>query len=262
MLVWGIAQYRSGIDRRIAQSAATALAEAPELAVYRLTVSAEGGTLKLAGKLPNQELRSQAEKIAKIAAPGVKLENKIIAVDVPPDPVLVAGEVKRLTAVLNKMEGVSISTSYDQRTVTVGGTVSRRSDAEKIAAALKQIPGVQSVVSAVEINPLAISSRIYFDPGSDTLSPAYQEKIVKIKEFLNRYPQKSLRIVGHSDTTGTPAQNQELALARASEVRDALVRQGIDARRLIVAGSANPPADVESSQPLLLSRCVRFEVID
>jgi outer membrane protein OmpA-like peptidoglycan-associated protein len=259
---WGIAQYRSGIDRRIQAQAATALAEAPELAVYRLSVGAEGGTLKLAGKLPNQELRWKAEKIAKTAAPGVKLDNKIIAVDVPPDPVLVAGEVKRLTAVLNKMDGVSISTSYDERTVTVGGTVSRRLDAEKITAALKQIPGVQSVVSAVEINPLAISSRIYFDPGSDTLSPAYQETIVKIKEFLNRYPQKSLKIVGHSDPTGTPAQNQELALARASEVRDALVRQGIDARRLQVAGSANTPADVESSQPLLLSRCVRFEPLD
>ncbi|MBW4496224.1 MAG: OmpA family protein [Oscillatoria princeps RMCB-10] len=262
LVLWGIAQYRSGIDRRISQRAATAIAEAPELAVYRLSVGAEGGTLKLAGKLPNQELRSIAERIALAAAPGVKLENKIIAVDVPPDPVLVAGEVKRLTAVLNKMDGVSISTSYDERTVTVGGTVSLRLDAEKITAALKQIPGVQSVVSAVEINPLAISSRIYFDEGSDTLSPAYQETIVKIKEFLNRYPQKSLRIVGHSDPTGTRAQNQELALARASEVRDALVRQGIDARRLQVAGSANPPADVESSQPLLLSRCVRFEPLD
>jgi outer membrane protein OmpA-like peptidoglycan-associated protein len=262
LVFWGIAQYRSGIDRRIQAQAATALAEAPELAVYRLSVGAEGGTLKLAGKLPNQELRWKAEKIAKTAAPGVKLDNKIIAVDVPPDPVLVAGEVKRLTAVLNKMEGVSISTSYDERTVTVGGTVSRRLDAEKITAALKQIPGVQSAVSALEINPIAIASRIYFDEGSATLSPAYLQTIVKIKEFLNRYPQKSLRIVGHSDPTGTPAQNQELALARASEVRDALVRQGIDARRLQVAGSANPPADVESSQPLLLSRCVRFEVLD
>lgn len=262
LVLWGIAQYRSGIDRRIAHRAATALAEAPELAVYLLTVDAERGTLKLAGKLPNPQLRSKAEQIALAAAPGVRLENKIITVDVPPDPVLVAGEVKRLTAVLNKMEGVEISTSYNERTVTVGGTVSRRQDAEKIAAALKQIPGVQSVLSAVEINPLAISSRIYFDPGSATLSPAYLQTIVKIKEFLNQYPQKSLRIVGHSDPTGTPAQNQELALARASEVRDALVRQGIDARRLTVAGSANPPADVESSQPLLLSRCVRFEPLD
>lgn len=261
LVPWGIYQYRSNIERSLEANASAALASAPELAVYRLNVDVEGETLKLTGKLPNPELRTKAEKIAASTAPNLKLDNKIVAVDVPPDPVLTAAEVQRLTAVLNKMEGVSISSRYGDRRVTVEGTVKQDADAQKIAQSLKQIPGVQSVISTVKLNPLKIATRIYFEPGIARLDSTHQETIVNIKDFLKQHPQKRIKIIGHSDRVGEATANQQLALLRAETVRDALVLQGVDPKRLQVVGSPNPPADVAPNQPLLLSRCVLFEPI-
>ena len=261
LVPWGIYQYRSSIDRRLEANAITALASTPELAVYRLDVAVDGKTLKLTGKLPNQELRTKAAKIVASTVPKLQLDNKIIAVDVPPDPVLTAAEVKRITAVLNQSSGVAISSRYGDRKVTVEGTVIDGADAQKIAQSLKQIPGVESVVSTVKLDPLKIATRIYFDQGTTTLDSTYGETIASVKNFMDQYPQKHIKIIGHSDRTGELVTNQQLSLRRAVAVRDALVRQGADPQRLQAVGSPNLPAGVESNQPLLLSRCVLFEPI-
>ena len=261
LVPWGIYQYRSSIDRRLEATAVAALASTPELAVYRLDVAVDGKTLKLTGKLPNQELRTKAAKIAASTAPKLQLDNKIVAVDVPPDPVLTAAEVKRITAVLNQSFGVAISSRYGDRKVTVEGTVIDGADSEKIAQSLNQIPGVQSVVSTIKLDPLKIATRIYFDRGTTTLDSTYGETIASVKNFMDQYPQKHIKIIGHSDRTGELVTNQQLSLRRAAVVRDALVRQGADPQRLQAVGSQNPPAGVESNQPLLLSRCVLFEPI-
>ncbi|MDB9511309.1 OmpA family protein [Kamptonema animale CS-326] len=261
LVPWGMYEYRQRIERRVEANTATALSSAPDLAVYRLKVDVEKNTLKLTGNLPNQGLRAKAEKIAQATAPNLKVDNKIIAIDVPPDPASVAAEVKRVTAVLNQIEGVSISSRYGERKVTVEGTVMQMTDAQKIAQSMKQVPGVQSVISTVKLNPLKITTRIYFNVGSASLNSEYGEVIGNIKEFLKQYPQKHLKIIGHSDRKGNLAINQQLARKRAEAVRVALVQQGVDPRRLQVVASLNPPADVESSQPLLLSRCAIFEPI-
>ncbi|WP_293155141.1 MULTISPECIES: OmpA family protein [unclassified Microcoleus] len=258
---WGIHQHRRSIDRPLATNAALALASTPELAVYRLNAEVEGNTLKLTGKLPNPELRAKAAKIAASTAPNLKLDNQIVAVDVPPDPVLTAGEVQRITAVLNRLSGVSISSRYGDRKVTVEGTVMEAADSQKIAQSLKQIPGVESVVSTVKLDPLKIATRIYFDQGTTTLDSASEEIIASVKSFMDQYPQKQIKIIGHSDRTGELVINQRLSLQRAAAVRDALVRQGADPKRLLTVGSQNPPPGVEPNQPLLLSRCVLFEPI-
>ncbi|MEG4486748.1 OmpA family protein [Microcoleus sp. D2_18a_B4] len=261
LVPWGIYQYRSSVERRLEANAIAALASTPELAVYRLDVAVEGKTLKLTGKLPNQELRAQAAKIAASTAPKLQLDNRIVAVDVPPDPVLTAAEVQRITAVLNQKEGLSISTRYGDRKVTVEGTVRDGADAQKIAQSLKQIPGVQSVISTVKLDPLKITTRIYFQQGTAILDSTHGEIIASVKNFMDQYPQKQIKIIGHSDRTGEIATNQQLSLRRAAAVRDALVRQGADPKRLQTVGIPHPPADVEPNQPRLLSRCVVFEPI-
>jgi outer membrane protein OmpA-like peptidoglycan-associated protein len=258
---WGIQQHRSGIERRLEANTAAALGSAPELAVYRLNADVKDNTLTLTGKLPNQRLRTQAEKIVASTVPKLKLDNRIVAVDVPPDSVLVAAEVQRITAVLNQIEGVAISSQYRDRKVTVEGTVIVPADAQKIAPAFQKIPGVQSVISTVKLNPLRIANRIYFQQGSATVNPSDRDTLAKIQKFLQQHPRKRIKIIGHSDRIGEAAFNQQLALRRAEAVRDALVLAGIAPQRLLTTGSKNPPPGVELDQPLLLSRCVLFEPI-
>ena len=46
-----------------------------------------------------------------------------------------------------------------------------------------------------------------------------------------------MRIVGHTDATDDPEDNEELSLERAKAIKAALVERGIDAERLATAGA-------------------------
>lgn len=261
LIPFGIYQYRNRVYSSLEKETSLALSSDPELAVYRIQVEVQQGTLQLSGKLPNEYLRSKAEVIAKQIEPTMKLENKIIAVKVPPDPVLTAAEVKRVTDILNQIDGIAISADFSEGKVTVQGTVIQRDDAQKITQAFAQIPGVDLVVNTEQLNHNSIVSRIYFDLGSAKLKPTARLKVIQLKTFLDQYPNKYLRLLGHSDRLGSAQENQQLALERAKTVRDALVNQGIEPKRLQVTGTTTSPAGIESTQPLWLSRCVEFEII-
>ena len=250
LIPWGIINYRSRIANQIEAKAATALDATPELSVYRITPEVERGTLTLTGRVPNQYLRSEAEQVAKQVAPDLELDNNIIAVDVPPDPVFAAAEVKRVTSVLNQNEGVMISAEYENRKVTVEGIIPEMAQAQKIGQAFEEIPGVYSVVNTVQSQPPSIPTKIGFDSGSVQLKSAdISDKIAFLVEYLRQYPQVELKIIGSSDPTGTSEVNKKLALARARVVKQALEKQGIDSNRLQIDNTSQS------------GRVVRFEPV-
>ncbi|MGF2039491.1 MAG: OmpA family protein [Nostoc sp. CmiVER01] len=263
LIPWGIWQYRSGVIHAIENKTSLALTSVPELAVYRLTVQAEHNKLKLTGRLPNQLLRHKAEQIVKITSPNWLIDNQILLVEVPADPVLAAAEVKRITAVLNQTDDIAISAQYIAGKVAIEGTVNRIADAQIIAHAFEQIPGVKSVSSAVRIQPPHIEVRFYFQPDSASLMKADAlHKVQQVKFFLNQHPNKHLKIIGYSyDRTGVN-KSQKLALARAKAVQQALVKLGIEPSRLQVIGRTNLPPGIDVTHPLWLSRCVALEVIN
>lgn len=101
----GFYQYHHGVARQTESETALALAAMPALSVYRLDVQASHGTLKLTGRVPNELLRWQAEQTAKRAAPTWTVTNDILAVEVPPDPVMAAAGVKRVNGALEPNRG-------------------------------------------------------------------------------------------------------------------------------------------------------------
>jgi outer membrane protein OmpA-like peptidoglycan-associated protein len=143
----------------------------------------------------------------------------------------------------------------------VQGTVLEESDAKKVTQAFEQIPGVKSVTSTVQLQPLAIASRVYFDKGSAELKAEERSKIAAMVEFLKQYPNKNLKLLGHTDPTGSNVENEPLAVERATAVKNAVIAQGIESKRLVVAGTTEPPLGVDGEQLPLLSRCVQFEII-
>jgi outer membrane protein OmpA-like peptidoglycan-associated protein len=210
--------------------------------------------------LPNQYLRSKAEQIAKNVQPKLKIQNATIPVELPADPVLAAAEVQRVTKILNQMEGAAIEANYQAGKVTVQGTVLQEADAREITNAFQQIPGVQSVTNTVQLQALAIASRVYFEPGSSEFKPGELSKVNQLKAFLDQYPNKNLRLLGHSDPKGSAQQNQQLALERATKVKDVLVTQGVDSKRVDVTTTTDTPLGVKAEQ-LPLFRCVEFQII-
>ena len=264
---WGIHQYRSSVAASLEADTNLALQSAPELSVYRLAADVKDKVLEISGRVPNQKLRLKAEKIAQQTAPKLTVDNKIIAVEVPADPVLVEADVKRTVALLNKVESIDISARYAEGKVAVAGSVSKATDAEKITQAFEKIPGVKSVTNTVTIGtkPLskAMAVRLYFSTGSAILPPKdVAQKLGKVKEYMEENSTKNFRIIGYSDFKSSPAENQKLALERAINVKAALVKQGINGNRIQVAATKGRPEGVEVNQPLWLSRLVIFEVVN
>jgi outer membrane protein OmpA-like peptidoglycan-associated protein len=264
---WGIHQYRSSVAASLEADTNLALQSAPELSVYRLAADIKDQVLEISGRVPNQKLRLKAEKIAQQTAPKLTVDNKIIAVEVPADPVLVEADIKRTVALLNKVESIDISARYTEGKVAVGGSVSKATDAEKITQAFEKIPGVKSVTNTVTIGnkppSKAMAVRLYFSTGSAILPPKdIAQKLGKVKEYMDENSTKNFRIIGYSDFKSSTAENQNLALERAINVKAALVKQGINGDRIQVAATKGRPEGVEANQPLWLSRLVMFEVVN
>lgn len=77
---------------------------------------------------------------------------------------------------------------------------------------------------------------VFFDFDSATLKPGAYREIDRTANVLNRYPQTTILVAGHTDSSGSESYNQQLSERRAQAVRDALVNRGVDARRLQVIG--------------------------
>lgn len=258
---WGINRHQAAINRNLEETTRLALGSDPELAVYQIGVDAKEKNIKLSGKLPSQYLVEKAGEITKNVAPKVSLSNEILAVKVPPDPTVVAGEVERATRILNQTERMAIWTTYTEGKVTVKGSIVEVADAEKITETFEKIPGVESVTNTAQLQPLALATRIYFDVNSAELKSSETEKMNRIKAFLNDYPSQNLRLIGYCDRNGNKLENQELAVERAKTVAKLLVDLGIDPRRLQIAGTTKPPTNVYPDDPFNLSRFVEFEAI-
>jgi outer membrane protein OmpA-like peptidoglycan-associated protein len=260
LVPWSILQYLSFVQHQAESTATAALYAAPQLSVYNLQVEVKRGNLSLSGRVPNLLLRQNAERIVKTAMPQWKISNEIITVEIPADPVLAAAEVQRVTRVLNRLSGVAIASQYRQGKVSVEGTVSHLSDAQTITQALTQIPGVLTLTNTVQIQPLRIDVRFYFEPDRSDLTPADRGyKLQQVMQFLNQHPTQSLNITGYSySQTGEPGSVQ-IALDRANALKQALTEQGIAPSRLQTQGLTDLPPGVNPTQPTWLTRCVIVE---
>jgi outer membrane protein OmpA-like peptidoglycan-associated protein len=81
---------------------------------------------------------------------------------------------------------------------------------------------------------------------------------------LNENPKTSVRIVGHTDSTGSDAINEPLSVNRAASVRNYLVSQGVAADRVAIdgRGSREPIADNATAEGRARNRRVDIFVAE
>ena len=77
---------------------------------------------------------------------------------------------------------------------------------------------------------------IFFDVNSSTLKPGAYSEVDRISNVLNNYPQTTIRVEGHTDSTGPADYNQRLSEKRAETVKNALVQRSVDSRRINSVG--------------------------
>ncbi len=92
---------------------------------------------------------------------------------------------------------------------------------------------------------LSIPSDISFDTGRSDIKPNLQPILNQFAQALNNQPGTEVRIIGHTDSTGSDAINNPLSVNRAASARDYLVSRGVDSRRVSIdgRGSREPIAD-------------------
>ncbi len=92
---------------------------------------------------------------------------------------------------------------------------------------------------------LNIPSDISFDTGRADIRPALRPILDQFASGLREQPNTEIRIVGHTDSTGSDAINNPLSTQRAASARDYLVDRGVDSRRIQISGrgSYEPIAD-------------------
>jgi len=144
-----------------------------------------------------------------------------------------------------------------------GGSIGSYMDKQE--AALQQaVAGVEGANIQRQANTIALTfkSDVMFDINSSALKPGAYDEINRVANVLQQYPQTSLTIAGHTDSTGSEEYNLQLSQRRADAVKNALMAQGVSAARMntIGYGESNPIADNSTEHGRQLNRRVEIRI--
>lgn len=78
---------------------------------------------------------------------------------------------------------------------------------------------------------------ILFATDSAALNSQLRSDLFVLSDSLNKYPQSTVTVTGHTDSTGTAAYNQDLSERRASSVASVLQQGGVSGSRIRVVGA-------------------------
>ena len=102
---------------------------------------------------------------------------------------------------------------------------------------------------------------VYFDFDKSKPTNVSTEGTDFILTYLRNNPSASVDIIGHADEIGRSAYNDKLSNARATNVKNTLVKANIDASRLnVIAAGEDNSVDADSANARKLVRKVTFRI--
>ncbi|WP_374574933.1 OmpA family protein [Phenylobacterium sp.] len=108
---------------------------------------------------------------------------------------------------------------------------------------------------------LNMPSDVTFAVDQADIQSRFYPTLDKVAETLNNYPQTTIDIIGHADSTGSDAYNQALSERRASSVASYLVSHGVLRDRLYVAGRGESQPIASNDTPEGRAQNRRVEVV-
>lgn len=101
---------------------------------------------------------------------------------------------------------------------------------------------------------------VLFETNQHALKAGAHADLDRLADFLKEYDERDVRIQGHTDSTGDENYNRDLSKRRAEAVKEYLVSQGIEPRRIATAGrgEAMPVANNDTASGRQLNRRVEI----
>ena len=81
-----------------------------------------------------------------------------------------------------------------------------------------------------------VFDNLNFDSSTARLTPASNTTVLNLDRIMKCYPNMTVQLEGHTDSTGDPESNKKLSLDRANTVKDQLVQGGVDPGRIATSG--------------------------
>ncbi|TGL86609.1 OmpA family protein [Leptospira congkakensis] len=113
----------------------------------------------------------------------------------------------------------------------------RRVDGRSFDLFTASVPKQENIVQKKleETKKISLDS-VYFERASSVLKPESSVPLDAIVDYLHENSDKRMKIIGHTDLTGTFEDNMVLSKERADSVKQYLVSKGVDPKRLVTDG--------------------------
>jgi outer membrane protein OmpA-like peptidoglycan-associated protein len=143
-----------------------------------------------------------------------------------------------------------------------GGYLWSQKMQEQKAAMERATVGTGVAVSQTPDNQLKldIPSDVSFASGRADISTSFAPILNQFATSLNQNQVTTVRIIGHTDSTGSDAINNPLSVVRANAARDYLVSRGIARNRITTEGRGSREPIADNSNPQMRAKNRRVEI--
>jgi len=80
------------------------------------------------------------------------------------------------------------------------------------------------------------AKKVQFAPNTTKIESKYFDLLSRVKEGIKMYPERNIKIEGHTDSIGDETVNRTLSLNRAESVQEYLIASGVEAKRIKALG--------------------------
>lgn len=171
-------------------------------------------------------------------------------------------------AIVGGVLGNNRGSGNAKRGAAIGGVVGAATGAivgammDKQERELRQIEGVD--VTRIDDDELKVTVRneVLFDFNSTALRSASKSSLREMADVFERYPDTTIVVEGHADSTGSAAYNQRLSERRAYSVGNYLQNLGVRGSRLdtVGYGESQPRASNSTASGRQRNRRVEIHV--
>ncbi len=248
--------------RRISEAASSVVRTHPDVAGFPVSVSLdpERSKLTLTGFVPSNEIKEELERGIRAKTPELPLESTLLVV---PDAAKTAELQRTMSLVLARLDEMAEQRGLEETDARV---LDLNREIESVRVGLAEQRLNLSALRQDSLSPerrlaqWAARNAIFFAEDTEFREPdTVHKQLAELKELMAGTA-LHVRLVGFTDLLGDAGNNERLASERAKAVADELIKLGVPASSLTIAGRAKEGFIAADRGPASRNRRVEFQL--